>query len=200
MVKLKWVIIVKAENFKDELKYIKKEKYRENAKKLIELLPDYFFEVAASSTGKYHPSFALGDGGLLRHTKVAVKIANELLNDESIGYTFTEDEKDLMIISLIMHDGLKHGISKEKYTRFDHPIIMANFIEENKDKLTLTEGEVKFIEEAISSHMGPWNTNPYSDVVLPKPKNKYQRFVHMCDYLASRKFLDVKFIENTIIS
>ena len=200
MVKLKWVIIVKAENFKDELKYIKKEKYRENTKKLIELLPDYFFEVAASSTGKYHPSFALGDGGLLRHTKVAVKIANELLNDESIGYTFTEDEKDLMIISLIMHDGLKHGISKEKYTRFDHPIIMANFIEENKDKLTLIEGEVKFIEEAISSHMGPWNTNPYSDVILPKPKNKYQRFVHMCDYLASRKFLDVKFIENTIIS
>ena len=200
MVKLKWVIIVKAENFKDELKYIKKEKYRENAKKLIELLPDYFFEVAASSTGKYHPSFALGDGGLLRHTKVAVKIANELLNDESIGYTFTEDEKDLMIISLIMHDGLKHGISKEKYTRFDHPIIMANFIEENKDKLTLTEGEVKFIEEAISSHMGPWNTNPYSDVILPKPKNKYQRFVHMCDYLASRKFLDVKFIKNDIIS
>ncbi len=200
MVKLKWVIIVKAENFKDELKYIKKEKYRENAKKLIELLPDYFFIVAASSTGKYHPSFALGEGGLLRHTKVAVKIANELLNDESIGYTFTEDEKDLMIISLIMHDGLKHGISNEKYTRFDHPIIMANFIEENKGNLTLTDEEVKFIEEAISSHMGPWNTNPYSDVVLPKPKNKYQRFVHMCDYLASRKFLDVKFTQNVIIS
>ena len=200
MVKLKGVIVLNDKNFEEELKYIKKEKYRENAKKLIELLPDYFFIVAASSTGKYHPSFALGEGGLLRHTKVAVKIANELLNDESIGYTFTEDEKDLMIISLIMHDGLKHGISNEKYTRFDHPIIMANFIEENKGNLTLTDEEVKFIEEAISSHMGPWNTNPYSDVVLPKPKNEYQRFVHMCDYLASRKFLDVKFTQNVIIS
>lgn len=192
--------MVKSENFKEELNYIKKEKYKDNAKILINLLPDYFFEVAASSTGKYHPSFALGEGGLLRHTKVAVKIANELLNDEVIGYTFTDDEKDLMIISLIMHDGLKHGISKEKYTRFDHPIIVAEFIENNKDKLSLTEGELKFIKEAISSHMGNWNTNPYSDVVLPKPKNKYQRFVHMCDYLASRKFLDVKFINNDIIS
>ena len=192
--------MVKSENFKEELNYIKKDKYKDNAKILINLLPDYFFEVAASSTGKYHPSFALGEGGLLRHTKVAVKIANELLNDEVIGYTFTDDEKDLMIISLIMHDGLKHGISKEKYTRFDHPIIVAEFIENNKDKLSLTEGELKFIKEAISSHMGNWNTNPYSDVVLPKPKNKYQRFVHMCDYLASRKFLDVKFINNDIIS
>lgn len=192
--------MMKHENFKEEIKYIRKEKYKENAKILIELLPDYFFEVAASSTGKYHPAFALGNGGLLRHTKVAVKIANELLNDEIIGNTFTDEEKDLIIISLIMHDGLKHGLSKEKYTRFDHPVIMADFIEENKEKLSLTEGEVKFIEEAISSHMGPWNTNPYSDVILPKPKNKYQRFVHMCDYLASRKFLDVKFIKNDIIS
>ena len=48
---------------------------------LIELLPNYFFEVPASSTGKYHPEFALGDGGLIRHTKVAVRIAYELLNN-----------------------------------------------------------------------------------------------------------------------
>ena len=41
--------------------------------------------------------------------------------------------------------------------------------------------------------MGPYNTNAYSDVVLPIPKNKYQKFVHMCDLLASRKFLDIKF-------
>lgn len=190
---------MKDEKFKTEINYIKKEKYRENARILVNMLPDYFFEVAASSTGKYHPSFALGEGGLLRHTKVAVKIAKELLEDESIGYMFKDDEKDLIIISIMMHDGLKHGIVKEKYTRFDHPILMANFIKENIGKLTLTEGEVEFISGAISSHMGPWTTNPYSDVTLPKPKNKYQRFVHMCDFLASRKFLDVKFEDDEII-
>ena len=84
--------------FNKELTYIKNPKYRENAKKLIELLPDYFYEVAASSTGKYHPEFALGEGGLVRHTKVAVKLAYELANNEVIGYSFTDDEKDLMII------------------------------------------------------------------------------------------------------
>lgn len=177
---------MKEDIFKNEIVYIKNERYRENAKILINLLPDYFFEVAASSTGKYHPSFALGDGGLVRHTKVAVRIAKELLDDESISNVFNDNEKDLMIIAIIMHDGLKHGINKDKYTKFDHPILMANYIKEKKEATTLKDGEIEFLSNVISSHMGPWNSNPYSDVILPKPKNKYQKFVHMCDYLASR--------------
>ena len=50
--------------FENEYAYIKNEKYRENLKIMVNLLPDYFFTVPASSTGKYHPSFSLGDGGL----------------------------------------------------------------------------------------------------------------------------------------
>lgn len=41
--------------------------------------------------------------------------------------------------------------------------------------------------------VGQWNTVRYSKVVLPTPKTKYQKFVHLCDYLASRKFLEVNF-------
>ena len=190
---------MKIDIFKTEINYIQNEKYKENVKKLIELLPDYFFKVAASSTGKYHPSFALGDGGLVRHTKVATKIAYELLSNKTIGYNFTDDEKDLIIISIMMHDGLKHGQTEEKYTRFDHPILMSNFIKENKERTTFSDEEIDFISSCIASHMGQWNTNAYSNVTLPLPQNKYQRFVHMCDYLASRKFLDVKFNHNDII-
>ena len=47
--------------------------------------------------------------------------------------------------------------------------------------------------------MGEWNTNQYSSVILPLPKDKYQRFVHMCDFLSSRKFLDIKFENNDIV-
>ena len=48
--------------------------------------------------------------------------------------------------------------------------------------------------------MGPWNTDYLTkEEILPKPKNKYQNFVHMCDYLASRKFLDIKFENDEII-
>ena len=35
--------------------------------------PDYFWTDGASSSGKYHPQFSQGEGGLVRHTK-AVEI------------------------------------------------------------------------------------------------------------------------------
>ena len=191
---------IKIKTFDKEINYINNPRYKENIKILIDLLPDYFFTVPASSTGKYHPSFALGDGGLVRHTKVAVRIAKELFNDESVSGAYTHNEKDLMMMALIMHDGLKSGLKKSQYTNFDHPLLVSNYIKENKDKLTLNEKEVNFLCSVIESHMGPWNTNNYSNVVLPKPESRYQRFVHMCDYLASRKFLDVKFDkDNNII-
>ena len=58
---------------------------------------------------------------------------------------------------------------------------MFNFDYKNKQDLAL-------IAELVESHMGEWN---YS--VLPKPKTDLQKFVHECDYLASRKFLEVNF-------
>ena len=67
--------MMKIDYFKTEIGYIKNLEYVEDFKILIGLLPDYFFRVAASSTGKYHPAFSLGEGGLLRHTKAAVRIA-----------------------------------------------------------------------------------------------------------------------------
>lgn len=184
--------------FSKEYEYIKSDKYRECAKELIGLLPDYFFKVQASSTGKYHPSFALGDGGLVRHTKVAVKIAHELLENNSLGHKFTDDEKDLIIMSILIHDGLKHGIEESKYTVFEHPLLIGEYIKENSSKLSLNNEEIDFISNVIASHMGEWNTNPYSNITLPLPKDKYQRFVHMCDFLASRKFLDIKFDNDNI--
>lgn len=189
----------KSDVFSKEYQYIEKEKYRENAKILVELLPDYFFEVPAASTGKYHPKFASGEGGLLRHTKAALRIAYEMYKDESITGIFNSDEKDLMIVGLMLHDGLKSGLEKSQYTLFDHPLLVCDYIRKNQAKTSFTDGEINFITNVIESHMGPWNTSSYSDVVLPKPKNKYQKFVHMCDFLASRKFLNVNFENNDII-
>ena len=184
--------------FNDELNLIKNERLKDSCIELLKILPDYFYHVEASSSGKYHPAFALGEGGLVRHTKVAVKIADEIIKTESVGNVFTQDEKDMILISLMLHDGLKKGIAEEKYTRFDHPILMGDFVLENIDKTKLTKLEATMISDNIKSHMGEWNTNPYSQVVLPKPKNKYQKMVHMCDLLASRKFINVNFNNNRI--
>ena len=190
----------KSLKFSKELEYIKSEKIKNACQKMIELLPDYFFEVPASSTGKYHPEYALGEGGLLRHTKAAVRIAYELLNDPCIGDKYTQDEKDLMIMSLILHDGLKSGLNHEKYTRFDHPILIADYIMDNEEELGLEVEEIEFLSDAVKTHMGSWTTDYDGVEVLEKPKTKYQNFVHMCDYLASRKCLLVPFDKNDDIS
>ena len=81
------------ELFDKELSYIKDENIRKSLIELLKILPDYWYEVPASSTGKYHPEYALGDGGLLRHSKAAMRIGYELLCDPSIGdkYTFLLD-------------------------------------------------------------------------------------------------------------
>lgn len=182
--------------FERELKYIKTEKVRNAANYFISKLPDYFFEVPASSTGKYHPKYTTGKRGLYRHVKSAVRIAHELLEIEMYRTNYTENEKDLIILALILHDGFKSGIIKEQYTRFDHPILMANFVRNSQFESGLDENDINILADAIKSHMGEF-TRDYNGVeVLEKPKTKTQKFVHMCDYLASRKFLNVEFDEN----
>ncbi|MCI7554790.1 MAG: hypothetical protein MST00_05105 [Tenericutes bacterium] len=189
----------KVEIFSVEINYIKNADLKESLKLIVDKLPDYFFYEAASSTGKYHPKYALGDGGLLRHSKAATKIGLELLNNPLIGSKYSPREKDMLLLSLLVHDGLKRGLTEEKYTRVDHPILMANFILDNYQTFKLNLEDAKFISDVIKTHMGPYNTDFNGNVVLETPKNKYQSFVHMCDYLASRKCLEVPFDENNNI-
>ena len=186
------------ELFLDELGYIKDEELAECLLNIINMLPEYWLDEPASSTGKYHPEYALGKGGLLRHSKAAMRIGYELLNNPCIGDKYTDREKDLILMSLLVHDGLKLGIPQEKYTRFDHPILMGQFILDNKDKIGLNEEDANFMNDVIKTHMGPWTTDYDGNEVLEKPKTKYQNFVHMCDFLASRKCILVPFEDNNI--
>ena len=55
----------KEEMFLDELSYIKNDDYADALLNIINMLPEYWFHEPASSTGKYHPEYALGDGGYL---------------------------------------------------------------------------------------------------------------------------------------
>ena len=179
--------------FEMEISYIKDKKIKEALIKTLKLLPDYFFSVAASSTGKYHPEYALGNGGLLRHSKAAMRIGFELLSNPAIGDKYTNHEKDLMLMALLIHDGVKHGVPKEKYTRFDHPILMAEFLMEYEEEIGLEMEDIEFLGDVIKTHMGVWTKDYNGEEVLEPPKTKYQNFVHMCDYLASRKCLQVPF-------
>lgn len=173
---------------------------RNFAKECIETIPNYFWEVGASSTGKYHPQYALGDLGLARHTCALVRFLNHILSIDCYKNEFTSRERDLLRVAGIMHDTRKSGndddYMKSKFTKFDHPILAAT--EVRKMVGFIPEDEVEFVASAIESHMGQWNTDKRSKTILPLPENKYQKILHLADYLASRKDIEVRFDENGV--
>lgn len=174
------------------MNWIKDEQIRQFTTAALNDLPDYFYEVAASSTEKYHPDYALGEGGLVRHTKAAVTIAKDLLGLEMYS-RFSNEEKDLMLASLILHDGMKHGLKGGTYTEASHPTDCADWLNQYAPGVLSGEQFGK-IHSCISSHMGQWNTDyKKKKEILPKPITAMEKFVHQCDYLASRKYLEVNF-------
>lgn len=169
---------------------------REFAKVLVEGLPSYIWEVGASSTGKYHPAYSLGQGGLMRHQIAVVRFLNYFFELEQYNIPLGNRKMDLMRVAGLVHDGRKSGeqvdYERSKFTKFDHPLQMANIIR-SYDGQYLNHDEIEFIAHCIESHMGQWCSDRKSSTVLPKPLDVYQHFVHLADYLASRKDLTMTF-------
>ena len=190
----------KSKIFNKELEYIKDDKIRESTKYLLERLPDYFYIMPASTSGKYHPEFSLGEGGLVRHTKAAVRIAVELFRDNIFNtFEFGEHSQDLIIMALILHDGFKQGKENGGHTAIDHPLIATDFVFENITRLPMKQLDTLQVRRLIASHMGPWNTDKNGNKILPVPKKNDEIFVHLCDYIASRNFLNISFVNNEIV-
>ena len=179
--------------FETEIGYVKNPVIKQMAVNVLANVPEYFYHVPASSTGKYHSAYALGEGGLYRHVQAAVRIAHYQLELESCD--FTDNEKDMIIVALIFHDGWKQGLDSKGSTIHEHPVVAAEMFVEfcGGDLLDKNVEIVYNISSNIASHMGQWNTNKYSKEVLPKPITPMQKFVHACDYLASRKDIEVLF-------
>lgn len=185
-----------AKIFESILDTFENEDIKNFAERCIDAIPLYFWHVGASSTGKYHPSYALGELGLARHTCALVRFLNYMLSIDCVKNDFTSRERDLMRVAGIMHDSMKSGTDEDyasnKYTKFEHPILAANNIRKMGG---LPTDEIELIATAIESHMGQWNSDRRSGVILPVPTNKYQKLVHLADYLASRKDIEVLFDE-----
>ena len=185
----------KSKIFNSLLDTFENEDIKNFAKECIETIPDYFWNVGASSTGKYHPQYALGDLGLARHTCALVRFLNHILSIDCYKNDFTSRERDLLRVAGIMHDSRKSGndedYARSKFTKFDHPILAANEIRTIIG--FIPEEELELVANMIESHMGSWNTDKRSSTVLPLPENKYQKMIHLADYLASRKDIEVLF-------
>lgn len=188
----------KKEILKEYFNSIQDENVKKFMEQCIETIPEYWFSVPASSTGKYHPNFALGSGGLMRHTIALLRFFDRLVRNTMYGSPFTNREMDLLRVACLMHDSRKSGsdedFAKSKYTKFDHPMLAANVVRSIETEY-ITDEEKEIIANAIESHMGQWNIDTYgkSGIELPLPTNKYQKIVHLVDYLAASKGIEVLF-------
>ena len=143
-------------------------------------VPDYFARVAASATGKYHPDYALGYGGLIRHSLAVTAVAASIVNLEYLQ--FNRMDKDLIIAACILHDSFKQGLTESGNTIRTHPNVAAREIAKH-GKETGHEHIANIIAALVLAHMGEWGNQ--------KPGNKGQFIVHLADFIASRKFIDI---------
>ena len=131
-------------------------------------VPDYFARIPASASGKYHPEFSQGYGGLLRHTMAVATLVHDISELEYLQLKSTE--KDLLFAAALLHDTFKQGVEEAGTTLRTHPNIAAQEI-------------AKFGKEI--GHMGQWGNQ--------KPGNREQFLVHVADFIASRKYLDIEY-------
>lgn len=180
-----------AEIFRQQLNLIHDADIKSFTEIVLYHTPSYFMEMPASTSGKYHPVYSLGEGGLVRHTKAAVKIADCLLGLEM--YNSLLPSRDLIIAALILHDSVKNGKNGGQYSVIEHPLDAADLVIETAKSISYAHmDKAEAIAGMVRSHMGQWNTDRYGFEILPKPATKEQKFVHQCDYLASRKFITIE--------
>ena len=172
---------------------------KEFAKKCMELIPSYFYSVPASSTGKYHPLYALGDGGLYRHTLAVIKFVNYFFEIDCFKNRWDSRGRDIMRIAAMMHDTFKSGTQEEyernKYTKHEHPLIAAQKVLDLQGCDIIPNEDIVAIAKTIATHMGQFTISPRSNTVLPEPKDKSQQMLHLADYLASRKDIEIIFLK-----
>lgn len=138
----------------------------------------------ASSTGKYHPKYASGEGGLIRHIKVVVQNVIELIR----ATPAVESEKDELIAAAILHDMWKYPEGRDhEFTAFDHPALGGQWC---KDHGFDTIGRL------IAAHQGIWTTSRQMPGFENEQPRKFDEWVlHYSDLMASRAYLACDFDE-----
>lgn len=181
--------------FEKEIAYMEIENIKDFFKKAITTVPDYFFEVPAASSGKFHSVLECGFGGLVYHTRSVAKVANYLVNLQQYKSKLNEIEKDCVICAALLHDCLKHDWeNKTGFSVHQHPVIAAEFVKNDSRLDGIVSDEIRvMIGAAIASHSGEWTTSKRSKIVLPSPQTLVQELVHLSDYIASRSDIHILF-------
>lgn len=178
--------------FKEELKFLSN-----NTKDIVlaafdKIATDDFFKGPAAKSGRYHPEISNGDYGLIRHTKLVVAIANELMQAKKVN----KDDRELIIAACLLHDIVKNGTRPEHkhyetavdgHITSKHGEVLAMILAATNDNIPIG------ICRGVQYHMGTWSA-PHTKTYFDKNFCVSEVYliptiVHLADYIASRKFL-----------
>lgn len=165
--------------------------YRNLAEFLIDQLDDYWFIKPASSTGKYHPKFNNGEGGLVRHSLNVCMWWQQMyraFEQELMSFSGRDDIYDLGLIACLFHDAKKYGDAEEnsRWVKKDHDVKSMEWflhnveIYEHTNDMNFDNKAINYIANAIDHHNGPWSTHG-------APRTLFERLVFICDYASSQK-------------
>ena len=181
------------ELFKEELNLIVRKDVRDFVEAILEAAPDYvFWDCPSSSSGKYHPIDELEGSGNVLHTRKVFAVAYEL----SRGLD-CEENRDLVLAAVLVHDLAKQGLKKSNHTVRDHPQLAAKLIADvynNGFKDKLDRRAANIIYWAVFYHYGPW-----TEKSVRKPLTEYspeQLCVYISDYIASKRFIKVDYLRH----
>jgi hypothetical protein len=180
-----------------EIEKIKSAELKKVTKQILLRCSDYNVEMGASSTGKYHPPFAAGPGGLIRHIKAVCRNTEALI--QSMPY-YDNEEWDVPYITAILHDCMKYTEYGQQFCHESHPNLMAALIREyHFDDDTLNK-RLERIAENVACHMSRWNTCKHSDDVMPLPTSIENLIVSFADIIAAKKWFNATFDEENNIT
>lgn len=151
-----------------------------------EMVGEWFWKSGASSSGKFHPQFTKGEGGLVKHTRAVVWMCEELLKMSSYAYMKAE-YKDYARVACLLHDTCKYGGLEENHDCYKiHGELAADTVAHAWFEFFNGSHCPELLTMAIRSHMGQWTENRED-----RPFTNIDRLVHLSDYIASRSFLDI---------
>jgi len=187
-----------------ELNKIKNPELKILTKQILLDCSDFNCDMGASSSGKYHPEFDLGPGGLIRHTKTTCRSIETIMK---MWPQYDGTNWDIPYISMILHDMCKYTKLNQEHSHQDHPLLMAEKIRSFKptsqgdwflDYKELAENLEK-IAQNVETHMSRWDTDRDENKIGEKPKNMENAFCAIADMISSQKYFCAFFNGNDLV-
>ncbi|MBI4836782.1 MAG: hypothetical protein HY813_00025 [Candidatus Portnoybacteria bacterium] len=164
---------------------IQSEDVRNFVKKALAAAPPEFWTASASSSGKYHPPEDRVEGGIIVHTRKAVRVALDLFRFFAVQHELT---KDMIIAAIILHDIQKNGIPWGLQTSYEHGRIACEWLMQ----FAGSNPALIVICLLVRDHMGVWSQPGATPALKCGGVVDHLAIAHlvvqMADYWASRKW------------